>query len=212
MRDINLAAAQLARRIVEEAAPERAVYVAGSVSPATSPRDPAGPGGAAAVRAAVREQVAALDEGAVDVLVLETFAHAEELAEAIEAAREVSDRPIVAQATFVDEDGAPVTTLGETPEQVATTVGALRPVAVGSNCTLGPQGLLAVVRRMAAVVPDGVLVSALPNAGLPHVVSDRSVRFASDAAHFGRYAAHYVAAGARLVGGCLLYTSDAADE
>ncbi|NMO89227.1 homocysteine S-methyltransferase family protein [Actinomycetospora sp. TBRC 11914] len=201
VRDINLAAARLAREVVDDAAPGRAVFVAGSVSPATSPRAP-GPVDPAAVRAALREQVAALDEGGVDLLVLETFAHAEELAEAVEVAREASDLPVVAQATFVDEDGAPVTTHGETPEQVAHVVGALRPLAVGSNCTLGPQGLLAVVRRMAASVPEGVLVSGLPNAGLPHVVSDRSVRFASDTAHFGRYVAHYVAAGARLVGGC----------
>jgi methionine synthase / methylenetetrahydrofolate reductase (NADH) len=202
VRDVNLAAARLAREVVDEAAPSRPVYVAGSVSPATSPRSAGPPPEAALVRAAIREQVAALDEGGVDLLVLETFAHVEELVEALEAAREASDLPIVAQATFVDEDGAPVTTHGETPEQVAAAVGALRPVAVGTNCTLGPQGLLTVVRRMAAAVPDGVLLSALPNAGLPHVVSDRSVRFASDSAHFGRYAAHYVAAGARLVGGC----------
>ncbi|MCD2193910.1 homocysteine S-methyltransferase family protein [Actinomycetospora endophytica] len=201
VRDVNLAAARLARRTVEDAAPGRPVYVAGSVSPATSPRA-APPPDPATVRAAVREQVAALDEGGVDLVVLETFACADELVEALEAAREVSDLPIIAQATFADEDGTPVTTHGETPEQVAAIVGALRPVAVGSNCTLGPQGLLTVVRRMATVVPDGVLVTALPNAGLPHVVSDRSVRFASDAEHFGRYAAHYVAAGASLVGGC----------
>lgn len=201
VRDINLAAARLARATVDDAAPARTVYVAGSVSPATSPRA-ASPLDPAAVRAAVREQVAALDEGGVDLVVLETFACGEELAAALEAAREVSDLPMIAQATFADEDGVPVTTTGETPEQVAATVGALRPVAVGSNCTLGPQGLLAVVRRMATVVPEGVLVTALPNAGLPHVVSDRSVRFASDADHFGRYAAHYAAAGASLVGGC----------
>ncbi len=200
-RDINLAAARLARQVIDDAALDRPVFLAGSVSPATSPRTP-GPVDSAAVRAALREQVAALDAGGVDLLVLETFAHASELAEAVEAAREVSDLPVIAQATFVDEDGAPVTTHGETPEHVAHVVGSLRPLAVGSNCTLGPQGLLAVVRRMAAAVPEGVLVSGLPNAGLPHVVSDRSVRFASDTAHFGRYAAHYVAAGARLVGGC----------
>ncbi len=201
VRDINLAAARLARQVSDDAAPDRPVFVAGSVSPATSPRA-AGPVDTAAVLAAIREQVGALHEGGVDLILLETFGSGDELAQALEAARDASDLPMIAQATFADEDGTPVTTHGETPEQVAATVGALRPTAVGSNCTLGPQGLLAVVRRMATAVPDGVLVTALPNAGLPHVVSDRSVRFASDAEHFGRYAAHYVAAGARLVGGC----------
>ena len=199
VREINLTAARLARAVADDAG--RRVFVAGSISPATSPRVP-GPVDPIAVRAAVREQAAALAEGGADLLVLETFAHAEELADAVTAAREATDLPIVAQATFVFEDGEPVTTHGESPEEVAAVVGALGPVAVGSNCTLGPQGLLTVVRRMAAAVPPGVAVTAQPNAGLPHVVSDRSVRFASDAAHFSRYAARYVAAGARLVGGC----------
>ncbi|GAA4842352.1 bifunctional homocysteine S-methyltransferase/methylenetetrahydrofolate reductase [Actinomycetospora corticicola] len=197
--EINVAAARLAREARDEAG--RPAFVAGSISPATSPRI-AGPVEAAAVRAALREQADALAEGGVDVLVCETFAHAEELAEAVEAVRAATDLPVIAQATFIEEDGGPVTTHGETPEDVARVVGALGPVALGSNCTLGPQGLLTVVRRLAAAVPDGIAVTALPNAGLPHVVSDRSVRFASDAAHFGRYAARYVAAGARLVGGC----------
>ncbi|MDL5157817.1 homocysteine S-methyltransferase family protein [Actinomycetospora termitidis] len=198
VHEINVAAARLAREACEDAG--RRVFVAGSVSPATSSRTPAAE--PPAVRAALREQAAALAEGGVDVLVCETFAHAEELAEAVEAAREATDLPVIAQATFVDEDGEPVTTLGESPEEVVRVVGALGPVALGSNCTLGPQGLLTVVRRMVAAAPDGMPVTALPNAGLPHVVSDRSVRFASDAAHFGRYVARYAAAGARLVGGC----------
>ncbi|WP_018333049.1 homocysteine S-methyltransferase family protein [Actinomycetospora chiangmaiensis] len=199
VHEINVVAARLAREALDDAG--RPAFVAGSISPATSPRL-AGPVEPAAVRAAIREQAAALAEGGVDVLVCETFAHADELAEAVEAVRAATDLPVIAQATFVEEDGGPVTTHGETPEDVARVVGALRPLALGSNCTLGPQGLLAVVRRLVAAVPEGIAVTALPNAGLPHVVSDRSVRFASDAAHFGRYAARYVAAGARLVGGC----------
>ncbi|WP_433801435.1 homocysteine S-methyltransferase family protein [Actinomycetospora sp. CA-084318] len=199
VHEINVVAARLAREACDDA--ERPAFVAGSVSPATSPRVP-GPVDSTTVRSALREQATALAEGGVDVLVCETFAHADELAEAVEAVREATDLPVIAQATFVEEDGGPVTTLGETPEHVARVVGALRPAALGSNCTLGPQGLLAVVRRLVAAVPDGVPVTALPNAGLPHVVSDRRVRFASDAAHFGRYAARYAAAGARLVGGC----------
>ncbi|GLZ54217.1 homocysteine S-methyltransferase family protein [Actinomycetospora sp. NBRC 106378] len=199
VHEINVDAARLAREARDDTA--RPAFVAGSISPATSPRL-AGPVEPSAVRAAIREQAAALAEGGVDLLVCETFAHAEELAEAVLAVREATDLPVIAQATFVEEDGGPVTTLGETPEEVARVVGALGPVALGTNCTLGPQGLLTVVRRLVAAVPDGIAVTALPNAGLPHVVSDRSVRFASDAAHFGRYAARYVAAGARLVGGC----------
>jgi homocysteine S-methyltransferase len=114
--------------------------------------------------------------------------------------REVTDLPVVAQATFVDEDGTPLTATGESPVDVVARLADTGVVAVGSNCTLGPQGLLDVVRRMGPA--DGPVLSAQPNAGLPLVVADRGVRFAGDAEHFARYVLRYVEAGARLVGGC----------
>ena len=199
VRDLNLAAARIARGVVDtRPGGARPVFVAGSLSPATPARghpraDPV------AARAAVREQAAALAEGGVDLLLLETFTHADELVDAVAAVREATDLPVIAQATFADEDGLPVTARGESPGEVAARLADLGLAALGTNCTLGPQGLLAVVRRMAGT---GVPLAAQPNAGLPHVVADRSVRFAADAGHFGRYVARYVAAGARLVGGC----------
>lgn len=194
--DLNLAAARLARGVADGAG--RPVFVAGSVSPATAARGD-GRADPADVHAAIREQAGALAAGGVDLVLLETFTHAEELVDAVAAVREATDLPVVAQATFVDEDGAPLTTHGESPAEVAARLADLGLAALGTNCTLGPQGLLVVVRRMAGA---GVPLAAQPNAGLPHVVSDRSVRFAADAGHFGRYVARYVAAGARLVGGC----------
>lgn len=195
VRELNLAAARVATAARDTAA--RPVWVAGSVSPAGSLRPGnRSPGDAAA---ALREQVDALVAGGVDLVLLETFRHAGELVDALAAVREVTDLPVVAQATFVDEDGTPVTARGESPAEVLERLtGDL--VAVGTNCTLGPQGLLRVVREMAGHT-DLPLV-AQPNAGLPHVVSDRRVHFAADAEHFARYVARYVAAGARLVGGC----------
>ena len=195
VRELNLAAARIA--VAAAAARPRPVFVAGSVSPATALRDPVPDPPAA--RAAVREQAAALAEGGVDVVLLETFGHLAEIVDAVAAVREATDLPVVAQVTFADDDGEPVTARGETPGEVADRLADLGLAAIGTNCTLGPQGLLAVVRRMQG---RGVALTAQPNAGLPHVVSDRSVRFAADTAHFGRYVARYVAAGARLVGGC----------
>jgi homocysteine S-methyltransferase len=197
VREINLAGARLATGVRDAAT--RPVWVAGSVSPATAPRRPvrADPGD---VAAAVREQVEALVEGGVDLVLLETFSRGAELLAAIDAVREVSDLPVVAQATFADEDGRPRTAAGESPAEVLEQLDDRGLAAVGTNCTLGPQGLLDVLRRMHP--QSGTPLAAQPNAGLPHVVSDRSVRFAGDAEHFARYVRHYVDAGARLVGGC----------
>lgn len=197
VREINLAGARLAAAVRDAAG--RPAWVAGSVSPATPP-GLAVPVEEARAAIAIREQVEALVEGGVDLVVLETFSRASELLAAIRAVQDVTDLPVVAQATFVDEDGELLTAAGESPADVVTRLADAGAVAVGTNCTLGPQGLLDVVRRMGPT--GGPALSAQPNAGLPHVVADRSVRFAGDAEHFARYVLRYVEAGARLVGGC----------
>lgn len=197
VREINLAGARLAAGVRDAAG--RPAWVAGSVSPATPPGH-AVPVEQARAAIAIREQVEALVEGGVDLVVLETFSRADELLAAIRAVQEVTDLPVVAQATFVDEDGDLLTTAGESPADVVARLADAGAVAIGTNCTLGPQGLLDVVRRMGPT--GGPALSAQPNAGLPHVVADRSVRFAGDAEHFARYVLRYVEAGARLVGGC----------
>ncbi|GAA4934415.1 homocysteine S-methyltransferase [Actinomycetospora succinea] len=197
VREINLAGARLAAAVRDAAG--RPAWVAGSVSPATPP-GLAVPVEEARAAIAIREQVEALVEGGVDLVVLETFSRAAELLAAIRAVQDVTDLPVVAQATFVDEDGELLTAAGESPADVVARLVDAGAVAVGTNCTLGPQGLLDVVRRMGPT--GGPFLSAQPNAGLPHVVADRSVRFAGDAEHFARYVLRYVEAGARLVGGC----------
>jgi homocysteine S-methyltransferase len=146
---------------------------------------------------AIREQVEALAEGGVDALILETFGYLEELSEAIAVAVEISDVPIIAQATFAS-DGR--TLGGETPREVASVLSGLPILMLGTNCTLGPQGVLSVVE---ALIPHTSLpVSAQPNAGLPRRVAGRRFEYNVDGDYFARYARRLVQAGAALVGGC----------
>jgi methionine synthase / methylenetetrahydrofolate reductase(NADPH) len=194
VRDINLAGAQIAARAREEAG--RPVFVAGSVSPAVtaSQRRRVGP----AQRAeAIREQIGCLAEGGVDAIILETFGYLDELAEAVRVAADLTSLPVIAQATFAS-DGR--TLGGESPHEVASVLSGLPIVMLGTNCTLGPQGALAVVE---ALVPHTALpVSAQPNAGLPRRVAGRRFEYNVDGAYFARYARRLVEAGASLVGGC----------
>jgi len=193
-RDINLAGAQIALRAREAAG--RPVFVAGSVSPAVtaSQRRRVAPTQRVA---AIREQVEYLAEGGVDAVILETFGYLDELAEAARVAADLTGLPIVAQATFAS-DGR--TLGGETPREVATVLSGLPVVMLGTNCTLGPQGVLAVVE---ALVPHTDLpVSAQPNAGLPRRVAGRRFEYNVDGAYFARYARRLAEAGAALVGGC----------
>ena len=192
--DINRAAAQIAREAA--AAADRPVLVAGSVGPAT----PAGSRGRvsnAILREAFKEQIAALADGGVDLIILETFGSVNELTEAINASRDVAPQlPVVAQMTFL-EDGR--TLAGETPAEVATKLDGMGLAALGVNCTHGPQGLLEILSELSkhTTLP----LAAQPNAGSPTFVDGR-FQYTTDPAYLARYAARYVQAGAALVGGC----------
>ncbi|HJT90326.1 MAG TPA: bifunctional homocysteine S-methyltransferase/methylenetetrahydrofolate reductase [Mycobacterium sp.] len=192
--EINRVGVLLAREAAN-AAP-KAVFVGGSIAPAVSAplrqRIPAGE------RAeALREQAAALAEAGVDVLVLETFGYLDELLEAVRVTAEVTDLPILAQATFTTDGHTPG---GETPREVATALTALPIAALGANCTVGPQRMLGIVEelRRATTLP----ISAQPNAGLPRRTQGRRFEYSLDHDYFARYARRCVEAGASIVGGC----------
>lgn len=194
VREINLAGAKIARDASQAA--DHQVFVAGSVSPAVvrGQRSLVAPEERVL---ALQEQMDALHEGAVDLLILETFGFVEELVEAIEVAS-AFDLPIVAQATFA-EDG--LTLSGDTPEDVARTLSGLPVDVIGVNCTVGPRKLVPVV---AALAEKGTApLSVQPNAGQPQrLLSDQNFRFTVDPDYFASYVETFVEAGAVLLGGC----------
>ena len=150
-------------------------FVAGAVGPIGKTIAPMGQTPRAEARAAFVEQITALVEAGVDLLMLETFSNLTEMTEAVQAARQVApELPLVAQMTFT-EDG--VTMSGDTPADV---VAALEPLGVdliGANCSVGSSPMLGVVEAMAGVA-SGPL-SAQPNAGFPTVVDGRFMYLSS---------------------------------
>ena len=97
-------------------------------------------------RSIFREQVEALLEGGVDLIILETFRDLEEMRQAFIAAREVVRPPVVAQMTF-EEDGA--TQMGNTPPRSWTALQELGADVIGANCSTGPQRMARVITEMA---------------------------------------------------------------
>ena len=193
VEEINRAAVGIAREMSERSG--REVFVAGSVSPAVTARQRRQVG-AAERQDVIAEQIRSLAAG-VNLIILETFGYLDELAEAVTAASGVCDLPIVAQATFAD-DGR--TLGGETPHEVATVLGELPIVMLGTNCTIGPQRMLAVVESL--IRYSTLPVSAQPNAGQPRKVGHRRFEFSIDATYFARYLRRFAEAGAAMVGGC----------
>jgi len=172
------------------------VLIAGSIGPLGIFRqvldEPDG-----AIGAIFKEQAGALEERGVDLFILETFSDLDELLAAIDAIRSFSKIPIVAQLTYSDE---------------GTTIGGIRPrdaweklkskniQAVGTNCTVGPQLLLPVLRELSGCA--GLPLSGMPNAGFPKRIGDRIVYPRSSPEYFALFAQEASELGARILGGC----------
>src|SRR6202045_54598 len=136
VRDINLAGAHVAR----EAAKSLDAWVAASIGPLGVRIEPLGKTSFEEARTAFREQVAALVEGGVDLLMLETFGYLEELHQAVLACRDVDAKiPIVAQVT-IDEDGNCLD--GSTPESFTPRIESWGVDVIGCNCSVGPVGMM----------------------------------------------------------------------
>src|SRR5438105_2615606 len=199
VREINLAGA----RIAKDAAKSFDVWVAGSVGPLGVRIEPLGKTSFEEARAAFREQIAALVDGGVDLLMLETFGYVEELHQAILAARDVNPQiPVVAQVT-IDEDGNCLD--GSTPESFTPRVEGWGVDVIGCNCSVGPVAMLDVIERVRALT--SLPLATQPNAGMPRSVEGRNIYLCSPE-YMASYARKFVAAGVRLVGGCCGTTPD----
>ncbi|MGH9446907.1 MAG: homocysteine S-methyltransferase family protein, partial [Terriglobia bacterium] len=191
LREINLAGARLAREIAGDE-----LYVGGSAGPLGLRLEPLGPTSLEEARAMFREQIEALAQGGADLIVLETMTDLEETHQAILAAREVTQLPLVAQMT-IQEDGN--TLAGTSPEAFVRQLEQWGADMIGVNCSLGPAGVLDALERMAKVTSKRL--SAQPNAGLPRTVEGRSIYLCSPD-YMAEYARRFLELGVRLVGGC----------
>src|SRR5215472_11883856 len=199
VREVNLAGAQLAH----EAAKSFDVWVAGSVGPLGIRIEPLGKTSFEEARAAFREQIAALNEGGVNLLILETFGYVEELHQALLAARDVNPKlPVVASVT-VDEDANCLD--GSDPENFSAKLADWGADVIGVNCSIGPVAMLDAIERVHAVTT--LPLAAQPNAGMPRSVEGRNIYLCSPE-YMASYARKFVAAGVRLVGGCCGTTPD----
>ena len=192
LRPLNRALVALSR----EAAAGRAL-VAGDITTTGKPLEPVGTLSYQALFDVYREQIEALAEAGVDLLVAETMLSVDETACAVEAAKAVCDLPIMCSLTM-EADGHLL--FGGTAVEAVETLQALGASAVGLNCSTGPDQLEAVVQGMRAVAT--VPVIAKPNAGLPVMDAQGMAHYSMDAATFADAMAKLVKAGATIVGGC----------
>jgi methionine synthase I (cobalamin-dependent) len=197
VRAYNVAGARLARKAAGED-----VWVAGSIGPTGLVPGVASPAEIDLVAATFADQAAALVEGGVDLFVLETFRHLEEIRIGIDAARRAAPGlPIIASMAF---DPSETVADGSTPEHVATTLRDWGADVIGVNCGDGPQLALAIAERMRGA---GMPLCVQPNAGLPRTVDGRLLYMATPE-YLDVFARRTIQLGATMIGGCCGTTPD----
>jgi 5-methyltetrahydrofolate--homocysteine methyltransferase len=195
--ELNAAAVRNARK-----AAGSGVLVAGSVGPTGLFVTPVGTLEFDEAVDIFTQQVSALAEAGADLIILETFSDVKEIRAALVATKAVTDIPAVALMTF---EPSGLTLLGSSPEAAAVTLEAAGADAVGSNCGLGPEGILQVLNRMASIT-DLPLVS-MPNAGMPRLEGDRTV-FPASPEDMSVPIREFLEIGTAIVGGCCGTTPD----
>ena len=140
---------------------------------------------------------AAIAEGSgADLVLIETMNDSYEIKAAVTAFKESCSLPIFVTCVF-DESEKLMT--GATPEAVVALLEGLGVDAIGANCSLGPDKLLPIVKRLSAVASVPIIVN--PNAGLPEVVNGKSV-YNISSMEFSHLMREIAEAGASVLGGC----------
>jgi 5-methyltetrahydrofolate--homocysteine methyltransferase len=199
--EMNVRGAQLARQAADEVGGR---FVAGSIGPlnvtlSLSPRveDPAYRAVLFdEVRAAYAEQIAALAEGGVDLLLVETIFDTLNAKAAIAAAREVAPQlPLWISVTIVDLSGR--TLSGQTVEAFWSSIEHAKPLVVGVNCSLGAAEMRPHVAELARFADT--YTACHPNAGLPNAFGGYDQTPQETAGMLGEFA---TAGMVNIVGGC----------
>ncbi|MEY2547512.1 MAG: 5-methyltetrahydrofolate--homocysteine methyltransferase, partial [Verrucomicrobiota bacterium] len=180
--EINLNAARLARRAADAVSDRsgRRRLVGGSLGPlpvtASLSPDVNDPSFRAVtfdqIRKAYSEQAAALLEGGVDLLMVETIFDTLNAKAAIAAITELFEKigrtvPLIISGTVTDRSGRILS--GQTVEAFLTSIAHADPLVVGLNCALGPGEMEPYIEELAH--GTNRYVSAYPNAGLPDPLS-----------------------------------------
>ena len=181
---INRAAAKIARDAADaftQKNPDKPRFVAGSVGPtnktASISADVSNPGARSATYddfyAAYAEQIEALIDGGVDIILIETIFDTLNAKAALVAANDLMQQrgqkiPVMISGTLTDQSGR--TLSGQTLDAFLTSLSHLNLLSIGLNCAMGAQQMKPYLKELAQ--KSHFAVSAYPNAGLPNAFGD----------------------------------------
>ena len=194
VRELNAAAARLARQVADEFA--RPVIVAGSVGPTGDLMVPLGPLTHEAAVEVFTEQMAGLVAGGVDVLWIETLSSQEEAAAATEAAQQF-DVPVTATLSF---DTVGKTMMGWSPAAFADWAADTKLAAVGGNCGIGPGDNVVAIHEITNQERQQLVISK-GNCGIP-LYKNEGLEYPAGPESMADYVEMALRSGVKIIGAC----------
>lgn len=136
------------------------------------------------------------EKSGADLVIIETMTDLAEIRAALLAVKENTNLPAFCTMSF-EENGRTFT--GCTPESMVLVLEGLGADAIGVNCSLGPQELLPIVKRI--LNSSNIPVITQPNAGLPTLVNGVAT-YDVDQNEFAKWVKEFVHEGVSIIGGC----------
>ncbi len=196
--EFNRKAVELVRRALRErGATDR--FIGGDVGPCGRFFPPVGELTADEAASNFTEQIGALVEAGVDLILIETMYDLREAVEAARAARAATDKPVIVEMTFEKRPKGYFTMMGDTVEKVVETLTEAGADVIGANCTLTSDDMLGLATEFRSLTDKPLVFQ--PNAGQPVIERGRAV-YRQAPEDFARDIELIVRAGANAVGGC----------
>jgi methionine synthase I (cobalamin-dependent) len=193
--EVNRAGAAIARGVADR----HAALVAGDIGPTGELLDPLGTLTFEQATALFAEQVRGLAAGGADLILIETMSDLGEARAAVTAAREVApELPVIVTLSF---DTNLRTMMGVAPAAAVQALAGEGVDAVGANCGRGPDDMRTIAEQLVAARPEGLLLVAQSNAGLPALDGDRFVYTVGPEA-MGEHALELRDLGIDVIGAC----------
>jgi 5-methyltetrahydrofolate--homocysteine methyltransferase len=194
MEAINIEAVKLARRVCPENA-----FVAGDLGPTGKMLKPVGDVDMQELVETFYRQASVLLKGGVDLISIETMFSLEEAVAAVRGAKLAGDCPVIAAITYNKTPNGFFTLMGESVEQCVSAFEKEDVDVIGSNCTLGSNDMVDLVKEIRPRTKKPILFQ--PNAGKP-VRREGGTIYEQTADEFAADIKKIVNAGATMVGGC----------
>ena len=189
-------AVKIAKKAVEESDKDKPRFVALSLGPIGEILEPIGKLSFEKAYEIFKRQAIQGEKSGADLAIIETMIDLSEAKAAVLAVKENTNLPIFCTMTF-GENGRSFT--GCTPENMVETLEGLGVDAIGVNCSLGPNKLLQVVKRIVKNAKLPIIVQA--NAGLPQIIDNKAV-YNINSDEFFICVEKFVKLGVSIIGGC----------